>query len=296
MKNGSFTKMIRNGGVGCLCALGVMIACAGCASLEGKGDLSKLGLEYHLQVQEQPRPNRIHVLRVDLAHGKTKPSVVVAEDPDGAGPAEAALTDPFQLAEGRGVVAFLNCNPWDSFPDESGRKDRSWFVGQPVDIQGLAVAEGEVRSEAGQSGAIVWFDEQGTLRLGTAGTGEGVKEGMEGFQAVLRKGVVVAEEGGPRHPRTAMGTDRTETVFWWVVVDGRQPGYSEGMTLHELGEVMSALGCWTATNMDGGGSSVMAMAGSDGVLHLVNSPSGRAADESVLIRPLPMILTLRRAE
>ena len=57
-----------------------------------------------------------------------------------------------------------------------------------------------------------------------------------------------------RHPRTAMGIDENNNVYM-VVVDGRQPGYSDGMLINELGELMKFLGCSISINMDGGGSS-----------------------------------------
>lgn len=66
------------------------------------------------------------------------------------------------------------------------------------------------------------------------------------------------------------------------------------MTLYELGGVMGDLGCWDATNLDGGGSSVMALAGANGQLRVVNSPSGRGSDARPVIRPVPVILTIRR--
>jgi hypothetical protein len=60
-----------------------------------------------------------------------------------------------------------------------------------------------------------------------------------------------------RHPRTALCYNREKIMF--VVVDGRQPQLSVGMTLEELGDLMVELGCETAMNTDGGGSSVMAV-------------------------------------
>ena len=68
-------------------------------------------------------------------------------------------------------------------------------------------------------------------------------------------------------PRTAVGViDDNHLVF--VVVDGRQSGYSEGVTLTELAAIMQDLGATTAYNLDGGGSSTMYFDG-----EVVNSPS-----------------------
>lgn len=70
-----------------------------------------------------------------------------------------------------------------------------------------------------------------------------------------------------RHPRTLVGRDR-EGDTWLVVVDGRQPGHSAGMSLPELTAFSRRLGLVDALNLDGGGSSTMVVKGS-----VVNKPS-----------------------
>ena len=124
-------------------------------------DLAKLGIRYSLRKTTDPIPNRIHVLRIDLGANKVKPRVALGPDPDGAGPAEVALTDPRKLAAGPSVVAFINTNPWDSFPDARGRRNRSWYPGQPVDIHGLAGTGGKMRSTVAPGNTSVWFDARG---------------------------------------------------------------------------------------------------------------------------------------
>ena len=95
-------------------------------------------------------------------------------------------------------------------------------------------------------------------------------------------GVVTATGGGPtlvrdgksmewsgflmRHPRTAIGWNK-EHIFL-VEVDGRQSGFSLGMTLPELAAYMLKLGCEQAMNLDGGGSATMWVGG-----NVMNSPS-----------------------
>ena len=61
-----------------------------------------------------------------------------------------------------------------------------------------------------------------------------------------------------RHPRTAVGF--TEDGWGMVVaVDGRQPGYSVGMTTAETAALMRAFGAVDALMVDGGGSTQMAI-------------------------------------
>ncbi len=62
-----------------------------------------------------------------------------------------------------------------------------------------------------------------------------------------------------RHPRTAFG-ERADGVLLLVTADGRTPP-AAGLTLDELGAVMLALGCTSAINLDGGGSTTLWAAG-----------------------------------
>ena len=69
-----------------------------------------------------------------------------------------------------------------------------------------------------------------------------------------------------RHPRTAMGWN--ENYIWLLLVDGRQPGVSVGMSFQELADYFIKLGCTHAVNLDGGGSASMWVMG-----QTVSSPS-----------------------
>jgi hypothetical protein len=87
-----------------------------------------------------------------------------------------------------------------------------------------------------------------------------------------------------RQPRTLAGIDRQGRLLL-VTVDGRQPGVSEGFTLAEAAKFMRSLGAVQALNLDGGGSSAMAVNGT-----LVNVPSDttgeRAVGDTVHVLPL----------
>ncbi len=70
-----------------------------------------------------------------------------------------------------------------------------------------------------------------------------------------------------RHPRTAVCLN--DRYIFFVVVDGRQPGYSIGMTSDELARFCrDRLGAEWGINQDGGGSSAMWLDG-----EIVNRPS-----------------------
>ncbi len=100
-----------------------------------------------------------------------------------------------------------------------------------------------------------------------------------------------------RAPRTAIGT--TSSGGWKVVVvDGRRSGeHSIGITLDGLSRLMEVVGCETAVNLDGGGSSVLAIEGathSDALSEhcaygVVNIPS----DENAKERVVPIMMTVK---
>lgn len=70
------------------------------------------------------------------------------------------------------------------------------------------------------------------------------------------------------NPRSAIGYHEPGH-YCLVVVDGRQSGYSKGMTLSELSSLFESLGCSAAYNLDGGKSSEMTFNDS-----YVNQPAG----------------------
>jgi hypothetical protein len=78
-----------------------------------------------------------------------------------------------------------------------------------------------------------------------------------------------------REPRTAVG-QKADGRIVMVVVDGRRPGYSSGMTNFELAQTMLRLGAVTASALDSGGSSTMAFEG-----QLLNRPSDRGGERMV---------------
>jgi exopolysaccharide biosynthesis protein len=62
------------------------------------------------------------------------------------------------------------------------------------------------------------------------------------------------------HPRTAIGYYEPGH-YCFLVVDGREPGYSRGMFLSEEAKLFEQLGCRAAYNLDGGHCSFMALKG-----------------------------------
>jgi exopolysaccharide biosynthesis protein len=156
-------------------------------------------------------------------------------------------------------------------------------------------ADGFVASAAGEAAQWIWRHAKAggsavlSRRLvaleGTSATGwDRAEDALGAGPLLLRNGRVeiTAEReqmseslSRLRHPRTAIGTTGDGRVLL-AVVDGRQPGWSEGALLGELAELMRSLGAIDAINLDGGGSSTMVLNGK-----VINRPSDEAGERPV---------------
>ena len=115
---------------------------------------------------------------------------------------------------------------------------------------------------------------------------QNLQEAIGGGPRILRDGRISIEykqehlgrtPALERHPRTAVGYSQDGETLFLVTVDGRQPGYSVGMSLKELAGFMatrltsftqSRKNAYQALNLDGGGSTTMVVK-----QHVVNRPS-----------------------
>ncbi|MDZ7337257.1 MAG: phosphodiester glycosidase family protein [candidate division KSB1 bacterium] len=141
---------------------------------------------------------------------------------------------------------------------------------------------GVVLSGHGQAAAFlnahVFVGDTVAVVLRLPPTRQRIIELVGGVPRIIRNGAVSvewSEEGltnrsfaTDRHPRTAVGFSADSTRLFFVTVDGRQAGYSVGMSLYELAEYMREWGIHEAVNLDGGGSTTMVVRG-----RVVNSPS-----------------------
>jgi hypothetical protein len=91
-----------------------------------------------------------------------------------------------------------------------------------------------------------------------------VRDGAPVFRA---QEAFVSAQLNPRAPRTGVGQMKDGRIIM-VAVDGRQPGWSVGMTNFELAQALVRLGAVTGMALDGGGSTTMAFDGD-----LLNRPS-----------------------
>jgi exopolysaccharide biosynthesis protein len=129
-------------------------------------------------------------------------------------------------------------------------------------------AAAKLQTEA-QVGTVV------TLRLILQPDWSIVSDAIGGGPVLVRDGAPVyrSNEGfttsqlAPRGPRTAVG-QRADGGIVLLTTDGRQPGFSVGMTNFELAQALVRFGAVRGMALDGGGSSTLAFEGT-----VLNSPS-----------------------
>lgn len=127
-----------------------------------------------------------------------------------------------------------------------------------------------------------------TVRLTLKPDWTGVMDALGGGPQIVRDGrpVFRAQEEfstyqlSLRHPRSAVGQTADGRIVM-LAVDGRQPGYSVGMTNFELALALMRYGVVTGSALDGGGSTTMAYDGT--VLNRPSDGSERAVAEALLV-------------
>ncbi len=234
------------------------------------------GVVYERQLRDEPRPLVIHAVRVDLRDPDIRVLVTPGE-PTGGRQLPARTTTTFldefdlQVAMNGGFFSpSFTRSPWDYYPKS----------GDPIDALGQAISNGEPYSSPRRGWPVLCVHAGGNLGIQTDPCPPDAAQGIAGNVIFLTDGQPADLRTGrypgarnffQRHPRSAVALDASGETLWLIVVDGRQPGYSEGVTMPELAAIVRDLGATMALNLDGGGSSALARAGIFGA-QLLNSP------------------------
>jgi len=234
-----------------------------------------LGIRYHHEHRTEPRPLNIHVLTINLrAEGIN--FAVTPPNPARTGPKdEVILRRTTALA--KELKAQVAVNGTFFFSDT-----KPWTTGAKAGISYSAVYDGTVYSKRRHEDEVLFRWSARGLELWvqpgaapwTFKPGDGqMALGMARWAQLLRAGTRVAPGGKDQHPRTAIGVTKSRDKAFLMVVDGRQKGVSEGVTLAELAGLLAELGAHEAINLDGGGSATMVAQQPDGTYKILNRPS-----------------------
>ena len=243
------------------------------------------GMVYSRRLAARPRPQIIHIIEIDLTAPGLTP--LVTPGYEGADRSQSGLvrrevlalrTSEFLTEQGLQLAVnanffyeFREVTPWNYYP-------RS---GQPANLVGLAISNGETVSERNPNGRALpslCFEGQRAEMRGDGTCGSGTQQAIAGNLLLLEKGrptetvqTQIGYEGNKPYPFTVAALDASGTRLWLMLTDGKQPLYSEGTTLGEITELVQELGADTAMRLDGGGSTTIAIATPTGPT-LLNSP------------------------
>ncbi|MEW6405638.1 MAG: phosphodiester glycosidase family protein [Chloroflexota bacterium] len=233
------------------------------------------GVTYHRVVSYLPRPMIAHVLVIDTR----TPGLQLFITPPEEGwkmaehPLKARTTTQFledfgvQIAiNGDGFTPWWSHGPLDYYPHE----------GDPVTPNGVAASQGKLYADGSQTeevGIIPTLYVSRSNALSFNDPPNRVFQAISGDRMLVMQGEPVDDlDASELDPRTAIGINRNGRWLYIVVVDGRQPFYSDGATFARLADILIDFGAYTGMALDGGGSSTMVVEGEDGNPAVLNSP------------------------
>jgi exopolysaccharide biosynthesis protein len=255
-------------------------------------------LPYSVERFSLPGPIAGVLVRLDIGDPRVAVTVALADahDPDGPGPMTGRLDTPRHVARSHDFAITLNASYFKV-------ADSGYFIGNGAAPVGWHFSGNKLISSPArdamratmvvhQSGAVTLAEDVRQLPADT-------RYAVSGSAMMLSNGVVNPPSGDvTRHPRSAVGITADGRTLLMMAVDGRQEGYSRGVSLGELGSMMLHYGALHAINLDGGGSTALVVKDMDsGSYSLLNRPSDRGgADASAMIeRPVADVIGIRIA-
>lgn len=236
------------------------------------------GIEFAELATDVPRPLVVSALRIDTGAEGLE---LVTTPGNGEAPLETNGQTTRAFLEEHGLAVAINTHFFSPCCN--------LIPGEPKDLVGLAIAQGELVSPVSdESQRDIFIFEAGVHEYAGIDALMFTSTQLDQLRdftpthaiagrTILDYGEVVAggdDLDAARHPRTLVGLSKDYTTLYLVTIDGRRPGYSTGASLTEAAAIMFHLGATMALNVDGGGSTTMIIRDPDGASQLGNSPSG----------------------
>lgn len=253
------------------------------------------GVKYTREVWKDSPRMVIHIISIPLRSPNISFLVTPPDDKTAKRPLKARTTSQF-LKEFKVQIAmngdnyypfeestFMHYRPsLDDLTDPGKVPSKLWSSypqpGDPVETEGLSASRGVTycdSEEKRRSFPTLYISQENRVSFHKP-VGK-VYNAISGSVMILDNGKHLEPDDKKavykeRHPRTAVGVDKDGKWLILLVADGRQPNYSEGMTLMELSEALEHYGAWSAMLLDGGGSTTLAIEDKSGSVSLLNSP------------------------
>jgi hypothetical protein len=226
------------------------------------------GVTYHRAVRTSPTALTTHILEIDTKSVEALRFLVTPPVRETIPQLCTRTTSQFlddndlQIAVNGDEYHYLN--PSD-FPPQN-----YCTSGDPVRPAGFAASRGKVYSQKAPDRPTLYINQKNEMAFDEP-KGK-VYNAISGERMLVSKGQKVGGlDAQLRQPRTAVGFNRNGRWLYLVVVDGREQA-SEGASLSELADLLISYGVYNAMNLDGGGSSTLAIEGVDKQPRVLNTP------------------------
>jgi exopolysaccharide biosynthesis protein len=250
-------------------------------------------IEYHHELLANPVES-IYIVTVDLTDPRVSIRISPAgPDPDGPGPWETTLMpvrdiaarEHFDIAINASFFAVNRSNLAEEKAETSGiaattlpSQKIGYIAGAWAKDIGWSMTDGKLWSSPSNNWPIFYITADNAAKIDQPEKiPSDARQIVAGNCLLLKNGQPAAPFAGAmavRHPRTAIGLNRAGTKLVLLTIDGRRPLSAWGMTGPELADEMQKLNCWTALNLDGGGSTTLIMRDPQtSELKLLNQPS-----------------------
>ncbi len=229
------------------------------------------GVTYERIAFKSPRPMVAHIVTVNIRDSQvrffTTPPTPGLKYPYKAEPVSDFLhKNKLQLAINADFFKpYWGEGPWNYYP----HKD------DPVFSRGLSIHQGQVITRAESHRPSIYFSQDGQVSFNPTFK---PYDAISGESVFLQGGKWAINEPDPSYwrssiqPRNCVGLSKDGKSLMIVVIDGRQPGYSEGATVKELATIAAAHGAGTMLDLDGGGSETLVEEDKKGNPELLNCP------------------------
>jgi hypothetical protein len=227
------------------------------------------GVFYQRWVVQKPRPIVFHIVRIDM----TTPGLRFITTPGRAGeklPFPAQKTSQFLVDQG----CQLAINGDFFYPCKINKlHDYYPHIGDPVTVEGDSISAGSVYATRDPHDwtTTLHISENNEITIGQALPGVPYNA-IGGHQLHLED--IAKNPQGEKNPHTIVAYNRPKKELLLILVDGRQRGYSEGVTDREMAQFTKNMGATEAIMLDGGGSTTLAREekGAPHGFQILNSP------------------------
>lgn len=231
------------------------------------------GMVYRRITYSSPRPVVMHVITIDLTAPGIRvfvtPGMPSSDNRETHAQTTSEFVDEFdlQLAVNASFFnPFEEKTPWNYYPHSGDR----------TNVLGQSISNGFVYSPADSDWSVLCFADNNKAQISAETCPPETVQAIAGSDILIERGDRLDADldsynNRIPYPRVAAAINREGNQLSLVVVDGKQPLYSEGVTTTELTTILLEMGAYSALNLDGGGSTTLVTATPSGTT-VLNAP------------------------